>query len=171
VYAVIKVGGRQERVQAGDVIEVDYMKADPGSSVEFRPLLVVDDDGKAHHHKALSKAKVVARLVGDQKGDKIRVFKYRPKSGYARTQGHRQMQTLLEIEEVRLSADQKATKAEEAAEPAAKAPAAKKTTTKKPAAKTTAKKTTAKKTTAKKTTAKKSGAKKSTAKRTTGKSS
>jgi large subunit ribosomal protein L21 len=166
VYAVIKVGGRQERVQAGDVIEVDYMKADPGSSVEFRPLLVVDDDGKAHHHKALAKAKVVARLMGDQRGDKIRVFKYRPKSGYARTQGHRQMQTLLEIEEVRLSADQKATKPEEAEEPAAKPPAAKKTTAKKPAAKTAAKKSTAKK-----STAKKSAAKKTTAKRTTGKSS
>jgi large subunit ribosomal protein L21 len=170
VYAVIKVGGRQERVEAGDVIEVDYMKADPGSSVEFRPLLVVDDDGKAHHHKALAKAKVVARLMGDQRGDKIRVFKYRPKSGYARTQGHRQMQTLLEIEEVRLSADRKATKPEEAEEPAAKPPPAKKTATKKPAAKTATKKPAAK-TAAKKPAAKKSAAKKSTAKRTTGKSS
>jgi large subunit ribosomal protein L21 len=157
VYAVIKVGGRQERVEAGDVIEVDFMKVDPGSSVEFEPMLVVDDDGKAHHHKELSKAKVVARLLGDKKGEKIRVFKYRPKSGYARTQGHRQMQTLLEIQEVRLSADNKATKPAEAEEPAAK--------------KTTAKKTTTKKTAAKKSTGKKPTARKTTAKRTTGKSS
>jgi large subunit ribosomal protein L21 len=162
VYAVIKVGGRQERVEAGDVIEVDFMKVDPGSSVEFEPMLVVDDDGKAHHHKELSKAKVVARLLGDKKGEKIRVFKYRPKSGYARTQGHRQMQTLLEIQEVRLSADNKATKPAEAEEPAAK-----KTTAKK----TTAKKTTTKKTAAKKSTGKKPTARKTTAKRTTGKSS
>jgi large subunit ribosomal protein L21 len=167
VYAVIKVGGRQERVEAGDVIEVDFMKVDPGSSVEFEPMLLVDDDGKAHHHKELSKAKVVARLLGDKKGEKIRVFKYRPKSGYARTQGHRQMQTLLEIQEVRLSADKKATKPTEAEEPPAKKPAAKKTTAKK----TSAKKTTAKKSAAQETTAKKTSARKSTAKRTTGRSS
>jgi large subunit ribosomal protein L21 len=167
VYAVIKVGGRQERVEAGDVIEVDFMKVDPGSSVEFEPMLVVDDDGKAHHHKELSKAKVVAHLLGDKKGEKIRVFKYRPKSGYARTQGHRQMQTLLEIQEVRLTADKKATKPTEEEEPAAKKPAAKKT----PAKKTSAKKATAKKPAAKKTTAKKTSAKKSTAKGTTGRSS
>jgi large subunit ribosomal protein L21 len=164
MYAVIKVGGRQERVEAGDVIEIDFMKADPGSAVEFRPLLVVDDDGKAHHHKDLSKAKVVARLLGEQKGEKVRVFKYRPKSGYARTQGHRQLQSLLEIEEVRLSADRTSTKPAEAApEPPAKKPAAKKPAAKKaPAKKPAAKKTTAKKSSAKKSTAKKSTGRKTT---------
>jgi large subunit ribosomal protein L21 len=158
MYAVIKVGGRQERVAPGDVLEVEFMKVDPGSSVEFDPILVVDDDGKAHVGKELSKAKVVARLVGDKKGDKVRVFKYRPKSGYRRSQGHRQLMTLLEVEEVGLSAQRKAVKEDgEAAgeKPAAKKPA-RKTTAKKPAAKkATARKTAAKKTTAKKTTAKK----------------
>src|SRR5918994_578100 len=89
MYAVIKVGGKQERVAPGDVIEVEFMKVDPGSSVEFEPVLIVDDDGKAHHGKGLSKARVTAKLLGDKKGDKVRVFKYRPKSGYRRTQGHR----------------------------------------------------------------------------------
>jgi large subunit ribosomal protein L21 len=162
MYAVIKVGGRQERVEAGDVIEVDFMKADPGSAVEFRPLLVVDDDGKAHHHKDLSKAKVVARLLGDRKGEKVRVFKYRPKSGYARTQGHRQLQSLLEIDEVRLSADRASTKPAEAEEAPKKPAAKKKAAAKKPAAKKPA----AKKTSAKKKTA----AKKSTTRKSTGKS-
>jgi large subunit ribosomal protein L21 len=164
MYAVIKVGGRQERVEAGDVIEVDFMKADPGSAVEFSPLLVVDDDGKAHHHKDLSKAKVVAKLLGDRKGEKVRVFKYRPKSGYARTQGHRQLQSLLEIEEVRLSADRTSTKPAEAApEPPAKKPAAKKPAAKKaPAKKPAAKKTTAKRSSSKKSTAKKSTGRKTT---------
>ena len=160
MYAVIKVGGRQERVQPGDVIEVDFMKVDPGSSVEFEPMLVVDDEGKAHHHKDLSRAKVVARLMGDKKGDKVRVFKYRPKSGYRRTRGHRQMLTLLEIEEVRLSAGRTATKAEDGAdrEPSPRKPAAKKSTARKPAAKkATAKKATAKKSTAKRTTRKGTG--------------
>jgi large subunit ribosomal protein L21 len=161
MYAVIKVGGKQERVAPGDVIEVELMKVDPGSSVEFEPILVVDDDGKAHHGKGLAKAKVTAKLLGDRKGDKVRVFKYRPKSGYRRTQGHRQLLTLLEVEEVALSPQQKATAPERAEEPAAEEPAtrpaAKKAPARKPAAKKPAarKKTTAKKTTAKKTTARK----------------
>jgi large subunit ribosomal protein L21 len=158
MYAVIKVGGKQERVTPGDVIEVEFMKVDPGSSVEFEPILVVDDDGKAHHGKSLSKARVTAKLLGDKKGDKVRVFKYRPKSGYRRTQGHRQLMTLLEVEEVALSPQVKATAPEEEE---AEAPA-------RPARKTAARKTPAKKTAAKKPAArKKSPAKKTTAKRTT----
>jgi large subunit ribosomal protein L21 len=168
MYAVIKVGGKQERVTPGDVLEVEYMKVDPGSSVEFDPILVVDDDGKAHVGKELSKAKVVARLVGDKKGDKVRVFKYRPKSGYRRSQGHRQLMTLLEVEEVGLSAQRKAVK-EDGEKGARKETAAKKQTARKTATKkSTAKKSTAKKSTAKKSTAKKSTAKRSTAKKSTG---
>jgi large subunit ribosomal protein L21 len=168
MYAVIKVGGKQERVSPGDVIEVEFMKVDPGSSVEFEPIVVFDDDGKAHVGKDLSRAKVVARLLGDKKGEKVKVFKYRSKSGYRRTQGHRQMLTLLEVEEVGLSPGKKATRkdAEEAQEktaaskPPAKAPA-KRTTAKKPAAKTTTtKKTTTKKTSAKKPTSRKTTARK-----------
>jgi large subunit ribosomal protein L21 len=145
MYAVIKTGGKQQRVHAGDVIEVEFMKVDPGSAVEFQPLIVIDDDGKAHHGKGLSKAKVVARLLGEHKGEKVKVFKYRPKSGYQRSQGHRQLLTLLEIEEVMLSPDQVARKPEEPAVEAQgttgeeeKAPARKKPAAKKPASKKTA---------------------------------
>jgi large subunit ribosomal protein L21 len=166
MYAVIKTGGKQQRVTAGDVIEVEFMRHDPGSTVEFQPLIVIDDEGKAHHGKSLSKAKVVARHMGDQKGEKVKVFKYRPKSGYQRSQGHRQLMTLLEIEMVMLTPDQVARKPEETsaeeAEPAEakaaarKKPTAKKSTTKKPAAKKPAtKKPTAKKPTAKKPAARK----------------
>lgn len=152
MYAVIKTGGKQQRVRAGDVIEVEYMKHDPGSAVDFQPLIVIDDEGKAHHGKGLSKAKVVARLLGEQKGEKVKVFKYRPKSGYQRSQGHRQLLTLLEIEEVMLSPDQVDRKPEEPAGEASasaqqegKAPARKKPAVKKAAAKKTgAKKPTAK---------------------------
>ena len=166
MYAVIKVGGRQERVQPGDVIEVDMMKADPGDAVEFQPMVVFDDEGKAHVGKDLSKARVMARLVGDKKTDKVRVFKYRPKSGYQRSMGHRQLLTLLEIHEVTLSpdkVDRRDEKAEE--EPAAE----KKAPAKKPAA--SAKKAAARKLAAKKPPAKKTAAKKSTAKRSTTKKS
>ena len=102
MYAVIKAGGKQHRVKSGDVIEVELVHGKAGDSLEFKPLLVVDDDGKTHHGKDIAKAVVVAKLAGEQKGEKVKVFKYRPKSGYARHQGHRQLMTLLEIEDVRL---------------------------------------------------------------------
>jgi large subunit ribosomal protein L21 len=180
MYAVIKAGGKQQRVQAGDVIEVDYMHSDPGDSVEFRPLVVFDDDGKAHVGKDLARARVVARLLGDKKGDKIKVFKYRPKSGYQRSMGHRQLLTLLEIHEVALSPDKVDRRAEEPEakpaekKPAAKVPAAKVPAAKVPAAKvaagktkTPAKKPAARKAPAKKAPAKQAAAKKSTTRKKT----
>ena len=69
MYAVIKAGGKQQKVTTGDVIEVELMHAD-GDTVELHPLLVVDDDGKTHVGKEAQKAVVVARLVGEQKGEK-----------------------------------------------------------------------------------------------------
>src|SRR6266550_8161833 len=113
MYAVIKAGGKQHRVKSGDVIEVELVHGKAGDSVEFKPLLVVDDDGKTHHGKDVARAVVVAKLAGEQKGDKIKVFKYRPKSGYARHQGHRQLMTLLEIEDVRLEAKRSTAKKQE----------------------------------------------------------
>jgi large subunit ribosomal protein L21 len=148
MYAVVRVGGKQERVEPGDVIEVEFMKVDPGETVDLDPIVVFDDDGKAHVGKDLSKARVRAKLLGDKKGEKVRVFKYRPKSGYRRQSGHRQLLTLLEIEEVALSPQQKATATEAKRVPAPppKKPAAKKPAGKKaPAKKTAAKKTTARK--------------------------
>jgi large subunit ribosomal protein L21 len=101
MYAVIKTGGKQHKVKAGDVIEVEYLHgAEDG--VSFRPLLVVDDDGKTHVGKDLDKAVVRATAAGEQKGDKVRIFKYKNKTGYARRQGHRQLMTLLEISDVSL---------------------------------------------------------------------
>jgi large subunit ribosomal protein L21 len=173
MYAVVKVGGKQERVEPGDVIEVELMRADPGDVVELPPIVVFDDAGKAHVGKDLSKATVRAKLLGDKKGDKLRVFKYRPKSGYRRSQGHRQLLTLLEIQEVALSPQQKATGAAErepapARKPAPKKPAARKSTAASSA--TGRKKAAATKSTAKKATTK-STAKKATGKRTSRKRS
>ena len=103
MYAVIKTGGKQQKVQKGDVIEVEKLVAD-GETVEFHPLLLVDDDGKTHVGVEAAKAVVVAKPLGEKKGDKVRVFKYRPKSGYARKAGHRQILTMLEITDVKLGA-------------------------------------------------------------------
>ena len=96
MYAVIKTGGKQHKVQAGDVIEVEKLVG-ADETVTFTPLLVVDDDGKTHAGPAASKATVTAKPLGDKKGDKVKVFKYRNKTGYSRRQGHRQMYTRVKI--------------------------------------------------------------------------
>jgi len=120
MYAVIKAGGKQHRVKPGDVIEVELMHGGHGDAVTFTPLLVVDDDGKTHVGKDLGRAVVKGKLVGEEKGEKVKIFKYRPKTGYSRRQGHRQMYTLVEIEEVAMGRRAAASKA--AAEPAPEAP-------------------------------------------------
>jgi large subunit ribosomal protein L21 len=103
MYAVIKTGGKQHRVQVGDVIEIEKLVTE-GETVEFHPLLVVDGDGKTHVGTEAAKAVVVAKPLGEKKGEKVKVFKYRPKSGYARKAGHRQLLTMLEITDVKLPA-------------------------------------------------------------------
>jgi len=103
MYAVIKTGGKQHKVKAGDVIEVEKIVHD-GETLTFQPILVVDDDGKTHVGQEAAKATVTATPLGEQKGDKVKVFKYRPKTGYSKKTGHRQMYTLLEIGEVKLGA-------------------------------------------------------------------
>ncbi len=102
MYAVIKTGGKQHKVKAGDVLEVELLEGSPGDEVTFSPILVVDDDGATHFGKDLGKAVVRGKLLGEKKGDKVRIFKYRPKTGYARRQGHRQVHTLIEIADVSL---------------------------------------------------------------------
>jgi large subunit ribosomal protein L21 len=117
MYAVIRTGGKQQKVKPGDVIEVEYLHAE-GDTVTFQPILVVDDEGTTHVGKDVQRAVVTAKLLGEQKGDKVNVFKYKSKSGYSRRQGHRQLMTLLEITEVKLPAQRGASKAGKPAEKA-----------------------------------------------------
>ena len=124
MYAVIKTGGKQHRVKPGDVIEVEYMHG-LGDTVTFHPLLLVDDDGKTHFGKQAEGAVVTARPVGEQKGDKVRVMKYKNKTGYSRRQGHRQLMTLLEISDVTMAGERKPAARKPAAKSPAKAPAKK----------------------------------------------
>ena len=108
MYAVIRSGGKQQKVKPGDIIEVEVMKAD-GDSVTFQPLLVVDDDGTTHVGKDAEKATVTAKLLGEQKGDKVHIFKYKNKTGYSRRAGHRQTFTLVEISDISLPKQSKST--------------------------------------------------------------
>jgi large subunit ribosomal protein L21 len=119
MYAVIKTGGKQYKVAAGDVIEVERLKVkgdDP--TLTLTPLFVVDDDGKAiSGADKLADFKVGVKVVGDTKGDKITVFKYRNKSGYASKTGHRQQYSMIEITSIGSEKPKKAEKSE-TAEPA-----------------------------------------------------
>jgi large subunit ribosomal protein L21 len=120
MYAVIKAGGKQHKVQAGDVIEVEKIVHE-GQTVTFQPLLVVDDDGTTHVGGEAAKATVTAKPLGEKKGEKVKLFKYRPKSGYATRAGHRQLLTLLEIEDIKLGAPRKSTAKKSTAKAAPKA--------------------------------------------------
>jgi large subunit ribosomal protein L21 len=104
MYAIIRVGGHQEKVTVGERITVDHIKQDAGSEVRFIPLMVSGDDGTvASDHKELQEtAAVLGTIVDHVRGDKIDVFQYRQKTGYRRHIGARQVMTLVEISQIRL---------------------------------------------------------------------
>ena len=104
MYAIIRAGGKQHKVTKGDVIEVERVK-ESSDSLEFVPLLVVDDKGKARSAKSdLADARVTATVLGETKGPKIEVVKYRNKTGYRRNTGHRQKYTSIQIDDIKLTA-------------------------------------------------------------------
>jgi len=188
MYAIVRVGGHQEKVQPGERIVIDRVKTDVGGTIELTPLMVSGDDGGlvTDHAQLEGKAAVVGTVIEHIRGDKIDASRYQSKTGFRKQWGHRQALTVLEISEIRIGeakvtgeeakaaaatkreADLKAAaegreaarkKREEAK--AAKKPAA--TAAKKTAGGAAAKKTAggaAKKTAAKKTAAKKAAPKK-----------
>lgn len=97
VYAIVKAGGRQERVSVGDIVVLDRVSGAAGDSVELPALLLVDGEKITSKADALDKVKVTAEVVRHERGPKIRVFKYKNKTGYRRTQGHRQELSRLKI--------------------------------------------------------------------------
>lgn len=97
VYAIVKAGGRQEKVAVGDVVVVDRLSAQAGSTVELTALLLVDGATVTTDASALAKVKVTAEVVRDEKGPKIDILKYKNKTGYRKRQGHRQKLTRLKV--------------------------------------------------------------------------
>lgn len=101
MYAVIKTGGKQYRVQEGDIIFVEKLAAEVDSTVEITDVLAVLKDGKLVVGKPVVEgAKVTAKVVKQGKAKKIIVFKYKPKKDYKKKQGHRQPYTQLKIEKI-----------------------------------------------------------------------
>ena len=102
MYAIIRAGGKQAKVRAGDVIEIERIK-DAADSLTFVPLMVVGEDGSTvTDREALSGAKVVAEVLGETKGDKIDIYKYKNKTGYRRHLGHRQTYTQIRVTSIDL---------------------------------------------------------------------
>jgi large subunit ribosomal protein L21 len=100
MYAVIRTGGKQYRVEPGQRLEVERVGADPGAEVELAPVLLVDGKDVLATPAQLGKAMVRARVVDEAKGPKIRGFTYKPKSNQRRRWGHRQRYSVLEITEI-----------------------------------------------------------------------
>jgi large subunit ribosomal protein L21 len=101
VYAIVRAGGRQEKVSVGDVLVVDRVAAEPGSTVELTPVLLVDGSEVTTAADALSKVTVTAEVVAKAKGPKIRIMKFKNKTGYRRRLGHRQQLTRLKVTDIR----------------------------------------------------------------------
>ena len=96
MYAVIRTGGKQYRVKAGDVLEIEHLSVQD-ADVSFTPILVSTDDGRTLYGSEASQFTVGAKMLGDAKGDKVIVFKYKNKTGYTNRTGHRQLYSLIEI--------------------------------------------------------------------------
>jgi large subunit ribosomal protein L21 len=97
VYAIVKAGGRQEKVSVGDIVVVDRLKAVTGASVELPALLVVDGEKITSDAAALAKVKVTAEVVREERGPKIVILKFKNKTGYRKRAGHRQDLTRLKV--------------------------------------------------------------------------
>lgn len=101
MYAIVRAGGRQEKVEVGSVLVVDRIAADDKGNVELAPVLLVDGDKVTSDADALAKVTVTAEVVTDLRGPKIRIQHYRNKTGYKRRMGHRSELTRLKVTEIK----------------------------------------------------------------------
>jgi large subunit ribosomal protein L21 len=101
MYAVVRSGGKQYKVSAGDVLRVEKLDAEVGATITLDDVLLVSDNVNIQvEASTLVKAKVTARVTGHGRRRKITIFKYKRRKGYKRKQGHRQGFTELAIENI-----------------------------------------------------------------------
>jgi large subunit ribosomal protein L21 len=97
VYAIVRAGGRQEKVEVGTVVVLDRIKADKDGNIQLAPVLLVDGDTITHDAKALAKVTVTAEVIKDLRGPKIVIQKFKNKTGYKKRQGFRADLTRVKI--------------------------------------------------------------------------
>ena len=101
MYAVVATGGKQLKVAEGDVVTVEKLDAEVGSTVDLDVLFLANEDSIVADPASLEKAKVVCEIVEHFKGEKVVIFKFKKRKGYKRTRGHRQQLTRVLVKEVR----------------------------------------------------------------------
>jgi large subunit ribosomal protein L21 len=119
MYAIVKTGGKQYRVQEGQSLLVERLPDADGAKVQLQPLLYVDG-GDVLDGDDLAKVKVEAKVIAHERGPKLRVVKFKPKRGYKRRTGHRQELTRLEVTGIKRAARRAAAKRADAAESSTK---------------------------------------------------
>ena len=97
MYAIVKTGGKQYKVAVGDVLEVEKLVGEPGTPVDLPALLVVDGASVTSDADQLAGVRVSGEVVAQTKGPKIRILKYKNKSGYKKRIGHRQQLTQVKV--------------------------------------------------------------------------
>ncbi|WP_298741282.1 50S ribosomal protein L21 [uncultured Microbacterium sp.] len=97
VYAVVRAGGRQEKVEVGTIVVLDRQKAKVGEKLELSAVLLVDGDAVTTDADKLAKVTVTAEVLGEERGPKIVIQKFKNKTGYKKRQGHRQDLTRVKI--------------------------------------------------------------------------
>ena len=127
MYAIVKTGGKQYRVERGQRLLVERLAVEEGADVALEPILFRSEE-PVFDKAGLESVKVTAKVVAHVRGEKLRVFKFKPKRGYKRRTGHRQDLTQIEVTEIAQG------KAKAAAKPAAAKPVAAKAAVEKPAA-------------------------------------
>ena len=111
-FAVIETGGKQYKVEEGTILDFEKLDGEPSAKIKFETVLLVNDGGKVTvGQPTVQNAKVEGTILNQIRGDKKIVFKFKNKTGYKKTQGHRQSHTTVKIEKISLSAAKKATKA------------------------------------------------------------
>jgi large subunit ribosomal protein L21 len=118
MYAIVKTGGKQYRVERGQRLLVERLPDAEGADVALEPILYRSEEA-IFDKEGLAGVKVTARVVAHVRGEKLRVFKFKPKRGYKRRTGHRQDLTQIEVTEIAAGARRRAAEAKPAAESAA----------------------------------------------------
>jgi large subunit ribosomal protein L21 len=97
MYAIVKTGGKQYKVAVGDVLEIEKLDVAPGGAVALPAILLVDGAAVTHDAAELATVAVTAEVLAQTKGPKIRIHKYKNKTGYHKRMGHRQKLTQVKV--------------------------------------------------------------------------